>query len=177
MIKLKVEQYELPHVKRVALLADTHGPLNPLLLASIKSHEYLIHAGDVGQLNEELVAEMPFLAVRGNNDVPSKWAPGNLDKLSDLPDCLCIKIAGGELIIIHGHQFSTTRTRHERLRKMFPQAKAIVYGHSHRFVIDKTSSPWILNPGAGGKVRAYGGAGFISLSGASRGWRLRHITA
>ena len=46
---------------------------------------------------------------------------------------------------------------HESLRKAHPDAKIIVYGHSHKQVIDKDEVPWVINPGAAGKTRTHGG--------------------
>jgi len=34
----------------------------------------------------------------------------------------------------------------------------IIYGHTHKQVIDKESTPWVINPGASGEIRNHGGS-------------------
>jgi len=34
----------------------------------------------------------------------------------------------------------------------------IIYGHTHKQVIDKESTPWVINPGASGETRNHGGS-------------------
>jgi uncharacterized protein len=62
--------------------------------------------------------------------------------------------------------------RHARLRAAYPSARAIVYGHSHRLVVDDALTPWVLNPGAAGRARTYGGPSCLVLEANVRSWHV-----
>lgn len=66
-------------------------------------------------------------------------------------------------MIEHGHLHGHHKPSHESLRKTHPKADIIVYGHSHKQVIDDSDTPWVINPGASGKVRNHGGASCLIL--------------
>jgi predicted phosphodiesterase len=62
--------------------------------------------------------------------------------------------------------------RHAKLRQRYPQARAIVYGHSHHLVADRDALPWVLNPGAAGRTRTYGGPSCMVIEATDSDWRL-----
>ena len=160
---------------RIALVSDSHGPLHQAIAAQIADYDCIVHAGDLGGWQPFASLPMAFHAVRGNNDSDKKWSAQELMYLRRIPEVVNIKLRGGSLVAIHGHQFPALKTRHARLREAFPEAKAIVYGHSHKAVIDKSRLPWIINPGASGYNRTYGGAAYIRLTIGGNGWRLQHL--
>lgn len=139
---------------RIVILADTHGFVDPRVVARVAGAALIVHAGDVGgTVADELFALTDDLViVAGNNDPNDCCWPQSASR--DLP--------GGRLVVIHGHQWPA-KSRHRRLRAEFAEAQAVVYGHSHRRVLETEATPWLLNPGAAGKSRAYGGPGFIEL--------------
>jgi hypothetical protein len=148
---------------RIALIADTHGALDTRIADAVHGADLLVHAGDVGV---GIAAELDELAddiviVHGNNDPAEAGWPASVSRV----------LPGGELVVIHGHQWPA-KNRHARLRKAFPEARAIVCGHSHRRLVDDDTAPWVLNPGAAGRTRAYGGPGFIELLIENEDWRL-----
>ncbi|MEM7468578.1 MAG: metallophosphoesterase family protein [Pseudomonadota bacterium] len=167
--KLKIDGRRF---RRIAVIADTHGPLNQEIAARLDSYDSVLHAGDLGGWGYFAKIKVPVHAVLGNNDVSAKWPRAEHDVLRTLPDVLEVQLLGGLLVIVHGHQFPHAKKRHQHLSARFPTAKAIAYGHSHRPCIDKSTTPWILNPGAAGNVRTYNGAGFISLRISRAGWRV-----
>ena len=103
---------------------------------------------------DALGAVAPVAAVAGNNDVAAKWPRGEGSVRTALPEAIEIALAGGSLVVVHGHQWPRAAQRHARLRARWPGARAIVYGHSHRRVTDTEETPWVLNPGAAGRARA-----------------------
>ena len=173
---MSMQAIDLCRYRSIALIADTHGPVHNDLKESLLQHECIVHAGDIGGLKNLGSATLPLYAVQGNNDTASKWPEDEAADLASLPEILSLALNGGCLAVIHGHQYPALKTRHNKLRCQFPEAKAILYGHSHRPIIDQSSEPWVLNPGAAGRVRAYDSAGFISLKIYKRGWRLERIT-
>ncbi|WP_414717181.1 metallophosphoesterase family protein [Tahibacter sp.] len=78
---------------------------------------------------------------------------------------------GGRLVVVHGDRWPP-RGRHAALRRAFPAARAVVYGHSHRLAVDVDAEPWILNPGAAGRARTYGGPSCLLLQASTREWRV-----
>ncbi len=159
-------------VTRIALLSDTHGDIAAGLEAALQNAELIVHAGDIGSATvlARLADIAPCVAVIGNNDVPAKWPRGQRSALTRLPECAELSLTGGILGVVHGHQWPRVACRHARLRQAWPDARCVVYGHSHRAVIDDAALPWILNPGAAGRQRALGGAGWLGLNVSARRW-------
>jgi putative phosphoesterase len=159
---------------RVGILSDTHGRLDPGVLAWLRGCDVIVHAGDVGAaavLAALAATGAEVRAVRGNNDVPSKW-PAPHEPLHALPYEQRVALPGGELVVVHGDRVLPAAERHERLRSAYPEARAVVYGHSHRLVIDRLARPWVVNPGAAGQARTFGGASACVLVAGERAWRV-----
>lgn len=145
---------------RVLILADTHGFLDPRIAELAKQCRWVVHGGDIGAatvLGQLEQGGAQVLAVRGNNDVTHKWPEPGRDRLDALPHIQTVDLPGGELVIEHGDRINPAARRHAMLREKYPHARAVVYGHSHCQVCDQSASPWILNPGAAGRSRTYGG--------------------
>ena len=161
---------------RVAILSDTHGALDPRIAQWIANCDCAVHGGDVGsaEVLEALLSRFGrVIAVIGNNDLPAKWAPNEQHLLDGLPEEAALHLPGGSLAIIHGHQSRNANTRHASLRTRFPGARAVVYGHSHRMVCDQVSVPWVLNPGAAGLARTFGGPSCMILTATEEHWRVQ----
>jgi uncharacterized protein len=113
---------------RVLLLADTHiSPSRPNRRLPDRVYELLVdgvdavlHAGDVTapELLHELGGFAPVHAVLGNNDVALR-----------LPETLEVELDGVRVAMIHDSGPSTGRAG--RLRRRFPDADVVVFGHSH----------------------------------------------
>lgn len=164
----------MPAPRHIALVADTHGHLDDRVSAVARSCALVIHAGDVGcaSVLDELGGNgARVVAVAGNNDTPSHWPDSDHATLATLPPQATLDVAGGRLVVVHGHEWPA-RVRHARLRARHEQAGAIVLGHSHRRAIDRDDVPWILNPGAAGRSRAYGGPGCLVLTTVGGDWRI-----
>jgi hypothetical protein len=159
---------------RVAILSDTHGRLDPRVAEVVADCDIAVHGGDIGNA-AVLAALQPrsgrIAAVLGNNDVPHKWPAADQGLLGALPLEHTEALPGGLLVVVHGHRTSA-KERHAKLRRRFPHARAIVYGHSHRLVADQGSEPWILNPGAAGRERTFGGPSCMVLSAGHTAWSL-----
>ncbi|MBE8189359.1 MAG: metallophosphoesterase family protein [Candidatus Thioglobus sp.] len=138
---------------KVGILSDTHGWIHPQIVSLMNNCALIVHAGDVIDANTLEVFTQQIFAVQGNND-------GHLQ----LPQVETVKLPGGDLAIQHGHQHGWHTPSHDLLRKAHPHAKAIIYGHTHKQVIDKTASPWVINPGAGGEIRNGGSSKCLVLN-------------
>jgi uncharacterized protein len=115
--------------KVIAIIADTHLPrgnrrLPDSCLDRLRSAELIMHAGDIATAAalEELAAlGPPVLAVHGNVDEPALR--------ERLPAELESELGGVRLAMTH--DAGPARGRLVRLRRRFPQADAVVFGHSH----------------------------------------------
>lgn len=162
-------------MKRVLLISDSHGQVDERILELARKVDVVVHGGDVGgpavlQLLRDHCPELR--AVRGNNDVPERWPAHGLAGLKALPDVEECRLPGGLLVVEHGHRAGAPAVRHERLRVRHSAARAILYGHSHRLLVDDGANPWVLNPGACGRSRTYGGPSCLLLRAGERVWRL-----
>ncbi len=157
---------------RVALLSDTHGHLDARIEALARGCDFIVHAGDVGNaaVLQALQPLRRMIAVRGNNDIPAKWPAQDLKFLEQLGEEECLELPGGSLVVVHGDRAGSGAARHARLRRSYPAARAVVYGHSHQLVCDRTALPWVLNPGAAGRARTYGGPSCILLKALDLHW-------
>lgn len=159
---------------RVLLLSDTHAHLDARIATIARDCDIVVHAGDVGNaavLDTLRASGAKVVAIRGNNDVASKWPRDDRKALDALEDIARIDLPGGTLIATHGDRYAPSK-RHARLRAEFPDARAVVYGHSHRLVVDDGAMPWILNPGAAGRARTYGGPSGLLLDATKKEWRV-----
>ena len=162
---------------RLLVVADTHGHLDSRIADLSRSCDVVVHAGDIlaTQVLDDLKPQCgKVYAVRGNNDTSKYWGQDSLD-LKDLPDQCLLSLPGGTLCVEHGHRIWDTKNYHRRLRQKHQhhEVKAIVYGHTHKLVCDKGKRPWILNPGAAGRVRTYGGPSCLILTTQKRQWRVK----
>ena len=131
---------------RVVVLSDTHAPRRwkacpPAVAARLRTAELILHAGDVctaGVLNE-LAEYAPVHVVCGNNDGPDVVAWG-------APETLEVDLAGLRVAMIHDS--GQAQGRNARLRRRFPSADLIVFGHSHIPWNEVDSGVRILNPGS-----------------------------
>lgn len=160
---------------RVGILSDTHGIVNPNVTSILNQCDIIVHAGDL--CNADILPclrprmESVFI-VRGNNDQEDHWLEEEHAILSQIPNQLVLDLPGGQLAIEHGHQHGFRAPSHSSLRETHKDAKAIVYGHTHKRVFDQSSSPWILNPGAAGETRTHGGAGCAVLTASANDWQV-----
>lgn len=157
----------------VVLLSDTHGAVDDGVLDIAQRADLVVHAGDIG-CAAVLEALKPVsgkvLAVTGNNDIPDKWPPRDHALLATLPEQLSVDLPGGVLSVEHGHRVYDAQRYHPLLRRRHGDARAILYGHTHVRVVDTAMRPWVLNPGAAGRVRTKGGASCLVLKARKHRW-------
>ena len=165
---------------KALLLGDTHGWVDDSIVELAAGMELVVHTGDIGSASVLAALKSRcgnVLAVAGNNDVPKKWSVDEHHVLSGLPESLQIELPGGVLAIEHGHRIWDSANYHSRLRNKYPDTRAIAYGHSHIRRIDTTNQPWVMNPGAAGRVRTKGGASCLVLTVKPDRWSVREFVA
>jgi len=131
---------------RLGVIADTHGLLRPEVFDVFKEVDHILHGGDVGkpEILTELEALAPLTAVYGNVDGP--------DVRARLPQVAILELDGFEIVVTHGDQFGSPTPA--QLHAAFPKAEIVVYGHTHRpllELVDRTVT--VINPGGAGPGR------------------------
>jgi uncharacterized protein len=131
---------------KVAVLADTHAPRYwkscPAAVARrLERVDLILHAGDVCRATvlEELAAFALVRAVLGNNDTPDVAAWG-------APETLRLDLDGLPAAMVH--DAGPARGRPARLRRRFPDAELVVFGHSHIPLDESGDGVRIFNPGS-----------------------------
>jgi putative phosphoesterase len=130
----------------VAILADTHMPRGARAIPGqcmdrMRSADVILHAGDFTQepvLDALEALGPPVLGVHGNMD--SAVLRGRL------PEQLTFEAAGVRIAMIH--DAGPARDRLARLRRRFPGADAVVFGHSHLPLHERDGDFQIFNPGS-----------------------------
>jgi putative phosphoesterase len=131
---------------RVGVISDTHGLLRPEVFDVFQRVDHILHAGDVGkpEILSDLEAVAPVTAVYGNAD-PSELR-------SRLPQVATLELDGFAIVVTHGDQLGHPTP--DKLHEAFPRAEIIVYGHTHRALlelVDRTVT--VMNPGGAGHPR------------------------
>jgi len=158
----------------VAILSDTHAHLDRSVIERIKGADIAIHAGDVSDacvLDELSLHVKHVFAVAGNNDAPDLWPLDQQEIVNALPEMIDLDLPGGRIAIEHGHRFGG-KPPHEALRAAHPEARIVVYGHTHKITCDQDGLPWVVNPGAAGLVRNHGGPTCLMLEVNNIAWSL-----
>jgi uncharacterized protein len=131
---------------RVVALADTHAPRRwkscpPAVAEQLRRADLILHAGDVAVASvlDELSEYAPVLAVLGNNDGPDVAAWG-----AEL--ALQADLEGLQVAMIHDSGAAAGRPL--RMRRRFPGADLVVFGHSHIPLDDQSGGVRIFNPGS-----------------------------
>ncbi len=128
---------------RLGIISDTHGKLRSQVFDVFADVDHIIHAGDIG--SPDIIAALeviaPVTAVYGNTD--------GFDMRTTCPQVARFELDGFIVVVTHGDQFgSPTPTV---LHEIYPDAEILVYGHTHRpllELIDKTVT--VMNPGSAG---------------------------
>jgi len=131
---------------RIVVLADTHAPRRwracpPRVAAELRGADLILHAGDVctASVLAELTQYAPVVAVLGNNDDPdvALWGAAQTAELS---------LAGLRIAMLHDSGPSAGRLA--RMRRAFPAADLVVFGHSHIPLDQSGYGLRIFNPGS-----------------------------
>jgi uncharacterized protein len=126
----------------VGLISDTHGLMRPEALQALAGADLILHAGDVGGLAilDALATVAPVRAVLGNVDPLDGTLPAAID----------CEIDGVRLHVSHGHEVGSPTPA--RLTARYT-ADIIVYGHTHKSLIERSGRTLVINPGAAGPRR------------------------
>ena len=130
----------------LAIVSDTHLPrgsrrLPEACVERLRDADLILHGGDLTTLGvlRELEELGEVVAVHGNIDAPEVRAL--------LPERRVVDAAGARIGMIH--DAGPAKGRLARLRRWFPDAGAVVYGHSHIPWHERADDGFqIFNPGS-----------------------------
>jgi putative phosphoesterase len=130
----------------IAIISDTHMPRGGRRLPEgcverLRAAEVILHAGDFMEYSvlRELQALGPVIAVHGNVD--------SAEVRAALPAVQVVR--AGEARIAMIHDAGPASGRAARMRARFPEADAVVFGHSHMPLHERTADGFqLFNPGS-----------------------------
>lgn len=129
---------------RVLVVSDSHGRVDNMIRAVERMQpDYVLHLGDCQRDLEKLRREFP--------ELPMEGVPGNCDWGSyDQPERL-IELGGVRILMLHGH---TRNVKSSPMAAMYAAreygAQVLLFGHTHRPLVDNDGTLLTLNPGAAG---------------------------
>jgi putative phosphoesterase len=125
---------------RIGVISDTHGLVRDEAVAALRGSDLILHAGDVGSIDvlEALAAIAPIQAIRGNVD-RDDWA-------NDLPETRTVDVAGQHIHLLHN-------VAELDIDPVAEGCHAVIFGHSHKPMIENRSGVLYLNPGSAGPRR------------------------
>jgi uncharacterized protein len=131
---------------QVAVIGDTHMPRGSRSLPArcreiLAKSDLILHVGDFcsrGFFEQLAQLGLPLEAVHGNVDDP--WLR------STLPERLVINASGVRVGLVH--DAGPRRGRLARMRQKFPDADAVLFGHSHLPLLEEEDGFQLFNPGS-----------------------------
>lgn len=134
--------YKFAGKVHVGLISDTHGLVRPEIFSALAGVELILHAGDVGGAGvlAEIRALAPVHAVYGNADAPGENLPATLE----------LELEGLSVHVSHGHEIGSPAP--QRLLARYG-ADVIVFGHTHKPLVEWGGTRLVVNPGAAGPRR------------------------
>jgi len=124
----------------IGVISDTHGVVRPEVFEIFKGVDLIIHAGDIGgrAVLETLETIAPVMAVRGNNDREA-W-------FNHIPHSQVIEHGSSLIYVLH-------ELAHLDRDPAVANFSVVIYGHSHRPLIETKKGVLYLNPGSAGPRR------------------------
>jgi hypothetical protein len=131
----------------IAVLADTHMPKGGRVLPDrcvelLREAEAVLHAGDF--FTVEILRQIEALCPGRIHSVHGNVDEAELRGL--LPEALVVSFDGARIAIVH--DAGPAKGRVGRMRRRFPDADAVVFGHSHLPLHEEEDGFQIFNPGS-----------------------------
>ena len=128
---------------RIGVISDTHGYLDPKIPALFQGVEHILHAGDIGYASIILELEQiaPVTAVLGNTDIGLDYA-----------EQAWVTVGGAKFYL--EHIIPPMKPAPDLAQRLWKnEARALVFGHSHRRYSKVHGGVLFLNPGYSGKPK------------------------
>ncbi|MCH5338502.1 MAG: metallophosphoesterase [Acetatifactor sp.] len=126
---------------KVLIVSDTHRKNeNYFVAVEREKPDMVIHCGDVEGSEYALTeaAGCPVYITLGNNDF-----------FSNLPRELDLDIGPYKVWVTHGHNYYVSMgSEHIRREALIKGVDIVIYGHTHRPVVDQSGKVIVVNPGS-----------------------------
>lgn len=131
---------------KIAVISDTHTragsrPVPPGAWPYLETADHILHAGDVCDpvVLDEMASLAPVTAVLGNCDGLDVRDWGATDAAE-------LELGGVRIGMVHDS--GGREGRRKRMRKLFPEARVVVFGHSHIPWNEDEDGLLLFNPGS-----------------------------
>ena len=127
---------------KILIVSDSHGRCYHLdrAVRRVKPIDMLIHLGDL-EGDEDYI--------RGIADCPVEMISGNNDFFSRMEREKVITIGKYKVFLTHGHRYGVNYgTQMIKEAAVMRGADIVMFGHTHRPLIDLDGSVWAVNPGS-----------------------------
>ena len=124
----------------IGVIADTHGLLRPEAIEALQGVSLILHAGDVGK---------PEILTRLREVAPVKVVRGNVDKgewAQQLPLTEVVEVGGVYFYMLH-------ILENLDLDPVAAGFRVVIFGHSHKPLMEEKKGVIYLNPGSAGPRR------------------------
>jgi putative phosphoesterase len=127
-------------MKRIAVFSDTHNMFSrlPLALERLGKVDMLFHLGDFAIDAERIATELgdvPFFAVKGNNDSGRVYPKKRIELVED-----------AWIMLVHGDGYHTLYQLIDQAREN--RCGAVLFGHTHVPLLQADGSLLVVNPGS-----------------------------
>jgi putative phosphoesterase len=134
-------------LKRIGLISDTHGYLDPAVFGHFSACDEIWHAGDFGtkEVADALAAFRPLRGVYGNVD--------GQDIRSVCPEVMRWNCEGVQVLMMHIGGYPGRYAPMAKKELTAAPAGLFISGHSHilKIMFDKSQQCLHMNPGAAGR--------------------------
>ena len=126
---------------KVLIVSDTHRKNeNYFVAVNREKPDMVIHCGD---------AEGSEYALTEATGCPVYIVLGNNDFFSNLPRELDLEIGPYKVWVTHGHNYYVSMgSEHIKREALVRGVDIVMYGHSHRPVVEKSGNVTVVNPGS-----------------------------
>lgn len=127
---------------KILIVSDSHGRFANLekVIEKVGDIDLMLHLGDYESGEEYLksLANCPVEIVAGNNDF-----------FADVPKEKILVLGRHTILMTHGHRYSVNFGT-GRIKDAASQqgADIVLFGHTHRPLVDLSTGVWAINPGS-----------------------------
>jgi len=127
---------------KILIISDTHRRNENYfkILETVSPIDLLIHCGD-SEGSEQLISEAA--------DCPAEMVMGNNDFFSKLPEEIEFLVGNYKVFLVHGHNYYVSMNNEILKREARERgADIVIYGHTHKPVVEYDNGIIAINPGS-----------------------------
>lgn len=130
-------------MKKIGVLSDTHGHLDPKIPELFAGVDIILHAGDIG---------LPWLILELEEIAPVTAVAGNTDVGLEYKDTELVELEGRRFLLHHAVDVNAPSDKVKR-RIIRENPDVVVFGHTHKRFCETIGQTLYFNPGYAGKPR------------------------